>query len=401
MKLKLPRNRAVTVFIIFVASITVLWFICSAAAKRNAAKEHLPSKGQNETVTPLPSKGPDNTGRALFNYYTVTESKENFSLLMHVLEVDLTNPLVEVRPVTSHDTLFGYALLSEMHEKWGAAASVNGGFSHTDGLPGGMYAADGKLLLCATGYYPVLFLNGDKAFFEDAVTPVRLEGKTDAGNTISIGSIYYNQYPRSEGLFVFTPSYGSENRIDKPHLNAVISNGEVRGLAQSYGSFEIPEDGFLISAIGEYSVKRLESSVKPGMKLEIVSETLTPEGEPVEYDWAYECGSRILKDGEIVVPDSDTWVGTLDSRAPRTAVGIKEDGSLVFIAVDGRQKGLSDGLTGRELAQRLLMLGIRDAAFLDGGASTEMIVDGKIVNSPSAGRERMIASCFIIRRREN
>ncbi|NLU52858.1 MAG: phosphodiester glycosidase family protein [Clostridiaceae bacterium] len=379
----------------------MLWFICSAVAKKNAAKELFPSNEPDESAPPSPTQAAPVPKGPLYNYYNVTESKENFTLSMHVLEVDLSNPYVIVRPVTSHSTLFGYAFLSEMHEKWEAVASVNGGFSHTYGLPGGMYAAYGELFTTATGQYPVLFLKEDKVFFEDVKTFVHLEGKMDdAGNTVRMGSIYYNQYPKGEGLFVFTPSYGSENRIDKPHLNAVISNGEVRGLATSHKSFEIPKDGFLVSAIGDYAVKRLESLVEPGMKLEIVHETLTIKGDKVQYDWAFECGSRIIKDGEIVVPDSDTWVGTLNSRAPRTAVGIKDDGTLVFVAVDGRQKGLSDGLTGKELAQRLLTLGIKDAAFLDGGASTEMIVDGKIVNSPSAGRERMIASCFIIKERQ-
>jgi exopolysaccharide biosynthesis protein len=65
--------------------------------------------------------------------------------------------------------------------------------------------------------------------------------------------------------------------------------------------------------------------------------------------------------------------------------------------VDGRQKDLSDGLTLNELGQELLKLGVKDAVNLDGGASSEMIIDGKIVNSPSAGRERMLPSGFIIK----
>ena len=60
-------------------------------------------------------------------------------------------------------------------------------------------------------------------------------------------------------------------------------------------------------------------------------------------------------------------------------------------------EGLSDGLTGRELAERLQKMDVKDAVFLDGGASSELIIDGEIINSPSAGRERMLASAFIIR----
>ena len=38
-----------------------------------------------------------------------------------------------------------------------------------------------------------------------------------------------------------------------------------------------------------------------------------------------------------------------------------------------------------------------EAALLDGGASSQMIVDGRIVNKPSTGKERLIASAFITR----
>ena len=40
--------------------------------------------------------------------------------------------------------------------------------------------------------------------------------------------------------------------------------------------------------------------------------------------------------------------------------------------------------------------GVMQAAMLDGGASSEMIIGDTIVNNPSAGRERLISSCFVI-----
>jgi hypothetical protein len=247
---------------------------------------------------------------------------------------------------------------------------------------------------------------GGKVFMDDVKTPVWLEGRTHEDNAgssdkkqdvIRLDSIYYNQFPKTDGLYVFTPSYGSESRAGLPNLSAVVSDGEVKELVAKNGSCEIPADGFLVSAIGDYAESRLKSVVKAGMNLEIKHETITGSGNMSGFDWAYECGSWILKNGEIIVPSRDNWVGTLMNRTPRTAVGIKKDGTLIFVVVDGRQKGLSDGLTGREFARELLELGINDAAFLDGGASSEMIVDGRIVNSPSAGRERMIASCFVVK----
>lgn len=373
-----------------ILSITTLW-IFSPDADKKTADGHLPSNEENSTVKPAPSSvTPTPIEKPLYNYFTVEEHQSNFDLSMHVVELDLSNPVLEIRPVSSHTTLFGYEYLSKISEKWGAEVCINGGFSHPDGLLGGMYAVDGELLVSATGQYPVLFKAGDRVCIENAKTRIWIEG------SLKLENFYYNQYPKKEGLYVFTPSYGSQNRIRKPHLNIVISGGEVQGSTMSYDSYDIPRDGFLISAVGEYSQK-LVKDIKPGMNLEIMYETVTDSGKISGYDWAYECGSWILKNGEIIVPDSDTWVGTLKIRTPRTAVGIKDDGELVFIVADGRQKGLSDGLTGQELAERLLKLNVKNAAFLDGGASSELIIDGKIMNSPSAGRERMLAAAFIIR----
>ncbi|MCX7774154.1 MAG: phosphodiester glycosidase family protein, partial [Clostridia bacterium] len=344
--------------------------------------------------------------RQPYVYTSSAEKTQDFSLSLHTLEIDPSNPNVVLRPVLSHESLFGYALLSDMDKKWGALATINGGFSHPTGLLGGLCYLDGELLTSGTGQYPVLFGGDGKVALRDIKNPIWLEGSLPdkAGrNTakapdepIKLKSLYYNEYPDSPGLYVLTPTYGSENRVDGRQLNAVVSNGVVQRLIESNASFEIPKDGFLVTAVGAYAENRLREGVKPGMQLKIRYDITPAEGALPPYAWAYECGSWIVKNKTVVVPNKDNWVGTLETRTPRTAVGIKADGKVVFVVVDGRQKGLSDGLTGRELAERLLAMGVTDAAFLDGGASSEMIINGKMMNSPAAGRERLLASGFVL-----
>ena len=64
-------------------------------------------------------------------------------------------------------------------------------------------------------------------------------------------------------------------------------------------------------------------------------------------------------------------------------MGQREDGTLVFVVVDGRQPELSVGMSLPELAELLLGLGVSDAYNLDGGGATTMVIQGKIVNSIS------------------
>ena len=77
-------------------------------------------------------------------------------------------------------------------------------------------------------------------------------------------------------------------------------------------------------------------------------------------------------------------------RAPRTALGIKKDGTLLLVVVDGRNNN-SAGLTLAELATYMLRLGAREAVNFDGGGSSVMAINGLVVNKPSDGKERPVS----------
>lgn len=93
----------------------------------------------------------------------------------------------------------------------------------------------------------------------------------------------------------------------------------------------------------------------------------------------------LVKEGAVLPSPSD-------ARHPRTAIGV--DGSrryVTLVAVDGRQKGYSEGMSVHELAGLMLELGCSDALNLDGGGSTVMLLrdasgSAVIVNRPSDRR---------------
>lgn len=109
-------------------------------------------------------------------------------------------------------------------------------------------------------------------------------------------------------------------------------------------------------------------------------------------------GTLIVNDSEIV---EHTNISHYMSPQPRTAVGIKEDGSLLFYAIDGRQSGYSAGLKLKELSQQMISLGCTYAVNLDGGGSTAVNVspfgfDNTFIDSsPSAGQERKVANAVV------
>ena len=84
-------------------------------------------------------------------------------------------------------------------------------------------------------------------------------------------------------------------------------------------------------------------------------------------------------------------------RHPRSMIGWN-DNYLYFIVVDGRQRGLSIGMTYPEMAALVREYGCSEAVELDGGGSSTLWAMGKILNSPSDGRPRPIANGLILLR---
>ena len=112
-----------------------------------------------------------------------------------------------------------------------------------------------------------------------------------------------------------------------------------------------------------------------------------------------------LLDGGRIVPEAGGPIH------PRTALGLdSQRKALHLVVVDGRQAGYSEGMPLRELAQLMRDLGCWDAANLDGGGSSIMMVrqgaDWRVVNDPSTKRDgasvaRPIPTALVIRRHKS
>nr|WP_220186242.1 phosphodiester glycosidase family protein [Brevibacillus halotolerans] len=83
-------------------------------------------------------------------------------------------------------------------------------------------------------------------------------------------------------------------------------------------------------------------------------------------------------------------------REPRTLIGNFENGDLLFIVIDGRNKGGSKGVTLEEAQRKLLEFKVRDAYNLDGGSSSVFYYNGKVLNHPSSGRELSLTTHLVV-----
>lgn len=87
-------------------------------------------------------------------------------------------------------------------------------------------------------------------------------------------------------------------------------------------------------------------------------------------------------------------------RHPRTALGLRKDGTLVILVADGRRDGAL-GLTGPEMSEIFLRERVVEAINLDGGGSTTLYIEkeGGLQNRPSEGHERVVVNHLGFRRR--
>lgn len=99
--------------------------------------------------------------------------------------------------------------------------------------------------------------------------------------------------------------------------------------------------------------------------------------------WQVFCfGPGLVENGELAVTAKSEVRNSMASN-PRTAVGMIEPGHYLFVVSDGRTDE-SEGLSLYELAQLLRSLGAVTAYNLDGGGSSSMVFNGRVVNHPTS-----------------
>lgn len=109
-------------------------------------------------------------------------------------------------------------------------------------------------------------------------------------------------------------------------------------------------------------------------------------------------GPALLENSTISVSQSEE-VGKAKASNPRTAIGMLDDLHYVFVVSDGRTSE-SAGLSLYQMAEFMQSLGAKTAYNLDGGGSSAMYFNGKIVNNPTTNgntiQERSVSDIVYI-----
>ena len=99
--------------------------------------------------------------------------------------------------------------------------------------------------------------------------------------------------------------------------------------------------------------------------------------------WQVFCfGPGLVENGELTVTARSEVRNSMASN-PRTAIGMVEPGHYLFVVSDGRTAE-SEGLSLYELAELMQQLGAVTAYNLDGGGSSSMVFNGRVINKPTS-----------------
>ena len=322
---------------------------------------------------------------------------------VHVVRGPKPVGLYRLKPVLSNGSVVLRETVSSMQRRLASqetAVGVNGDyFAPSDGRPSGIFMSDGVLATAPNS------ARSSAGVTLDGLLDVRRVGfrGTWRGSGQRRALNFLNKAPRTNGISLFTPDWGSSTpRIPgsfavvlgafppaTPNTDLVVP---VTSTAAG-SSVRIAQGTAVLVARGNAAAK-LEAEAQPGTVV-----TLRLILQP---DWSVVSdaigGGPILVRGGVPVYRSNEAFTTsqLAPRGPRTAVGQRADGGVVFVTTDGRQPGFSVGMTNFELAQTLVRFGAVRGMGLDGGGSSTLAFDGTVLNSPSDGKERAVSTALML-----
>jgi len=296
----------------------------------------------------------------------------------YLLEADLARPGVEADLITAGNVTQAQTLTA-MAGRAGAVAAVNADFFDINNTkaPLGPMVAGGALLKSGPDGWNAAGVGADRI---GRLVAVGLSGNvTTPHGTYPLASL--NQYTvPGGGIGLYTPqwtvprkgaAFGAERACE-----VVLQDGKVLSVAQAAGT--APAAAGTLVLVGREAGAEALARLKVG---DPVSVAYGPS--PAALRFAVGGGDVLLRGGQVVATDAKGF-------KPRSAMGFTADGKrMLLLTIDGRSEE-SGGITLVDLANLMRELGAADALELDGGGSAELVARGRVINSPSDGRERPV-----------
>ncbi|MDB6125667.1 MAG: hypothetical protein JWQ71_4660 [Pedosphaera sp.] len=350
------------------------------------------------------------------DYGTLRETNHPWSI--HIARLDRTHVDLDITTTLAQGKIVGLNSVANQAKTLPAKvgkplAAVNGDFfviakGPYQGDPGGLQVLQGEMVSSPNG--PSFWAEPKGKLHLENVTP-KFKATLAGGEAVSFGlnqerkpgsAVAKVHEPKPSEVVLYTPTFGPSTRT---------TNGLELVLERVEGKPWLP-----LHADKKYSARVREiraggdTALVPGIAVLSIDPGVTNKFAKAQPGTIIGLSTDTSKDvsqantaiggGPILVTHGkeQQWLadkGTNVVRHPRTAMGWS-DRYFYLVVVDGRQKGLSMGMSFTELAHFMKSLGCTEAMNLDGGGSSTFWLNGKIMNSPSDKHERSVANALVI-----
>jgi hypothetical protein len=342
---------------------------------------------------------------------------------VYVLEIDRSRLAGRLGAVLAGDHVRRLERPSSMARRKQAIAGVNGGYFATGapdlGDPVGVLAVGGQLVSESVGNRTALLVPRSPAG-RVTVAPLRFRGTVTLGGQRRIvdgvdrlrgripacgefGGDRPTELPNpfvtctdASELIVLDRRFGTRTGTTRAGVEVVVRDGAVTQVRRQPNT-AIPADGYVLSGTGDAA--RFLAAAKPGDRplVDLALRDGSRTVQATDLESITGGGPRLLRAGRIDITARAEAQESLGGRNPRTLAGVRADGRVLLVAIDGRRPGWSAGTTFRESALVMRSLGARDAMDFDDGGSTAMTVGTRVVNRPSdPGGERAVSDGLFV-----
>jgi hypothetical protein len=321
---------------------------------------------------------------------------------INLLRLDLKKVRLDVHHAL--DRAIGLETTSSIAKRKGAVAAINAGFFRLDksefaGDSAGILMIDFSLLSESHNERAAIFIRNFDNRTSVAFGNPGANAMIEFRNQRSIQADGANRQRKDDELVVYTAEFGEAAPVYASGTTFVVRSNRIRKIQSAIEPSLIPRNGYILSAGKDWS--------SPDSNLLTLNRRVRSTGILSLNGSANSFGAEDITNGVSILVMSGvrhlTWEqekaskSFAETRHPRTAVAKLKDGKFLMVTVDGRQPGVSVGMSLQELAEYLLSLGAVEAMNLDGGGSTTMYLDGKVVNTPSDKEgERKVGDVIVV-----